>query len=430
METFRLMQAARRWFEERFKLKGLVDFFNAKTVPVHRYTVWYYCGNVLMTFFFIQVITGFALLFYYRATPEAAYESVRSIILEVPFGWLIRSVHSWSANLMVAAAGVHLFSTFFLRSYRKPRELTWVTGALMFFAVLGFGFSGYLLPWNELSYFATKVGTGIAGQTPLIGEFLKAFLRGGEDVGAGTLTRFFAIHVVILPTLLVVMAAIHLFFVQVQGMSVPEPLEKKEGDLETIKFFPDFILRDAALVCIQIAFVVVLAVLFPWELGKKADAMLATPEGIRPEWFFLFMFKTLELIPAKIGLLAGEKLGIIFFIAAFSSILLIPFLDRGSGGRSGNRVLRWGGILALCYIFVMTLWAVFPSASVIPGQIDASCAEELQRDKAVKCIPELIVFVVLATALALGLKSKSDDLIRLRKEKYFMGPDEPSGGSS
>lgn len=424
------MQVARRWLEERFKLKGLIDFLNAKTVPVHRYTAWYYCGNVLITSFFIQVITGIALLFYYQPTPGTAYESVRSIILDVPFGWLIRSIHSWSANLMVAAAGVHLFSTFFLRAYRKPRELTWITGTLMFFAVMGFGFSGYLLPWNELSYFATKVGTGIAGQTPLIGEFLKAFLRGGEDVGALTLTRFFAIHVVILPTVLVVMAAIHLFLVQVHGMSVPEPFEKKEGDLETIKFFPDFILRDTALICIQIAFVAALAALFPWELGKKADMMLATPEGIRPEWFFLFMFKTFELIPAKIGLLEGEKLGIIFFIAAFSSILLIPFFDRDSGGRSGNRVLKWGGILVLCYIFVMTLWAVFPLSPVIPAQTDAPCVEELQRDKAAKCIPELIVFVALAAALALGLKSKSDDLIKLRKEKYFRGPDEPSGGSS
>ena len=419
-------RAAQRWLEERFKLRSLVDFFNAKTVPVHRHTAWYYLGNVLITFFFIQVITGFALLFYYRATPEAAYESVRSIILEVPFGWLIRSVHSWSANLMVAAAGAHLFSTFFLRAYRKPRELTWITGALMFFAVLGIGFSGYLLPWNELSYFATKVGTGIAGQTPLIGGVLKAFLRGGENVGAGTLTRFFALHVVILPMVLVVMAAVHLFFIQVQGMSVPEPLEDKKDGLESIKFFPDFILRDAALACIQIAIVVALAVLFPWELGKKADTMLPTPEGIRPEWFFLFMFKTLELIPSKIGPLEGEKLGIIFFIAAFSSVLLIPFLDRCSGGRLRKSVFKWGGIIALCYIFIMTLWAVLPSVPIIHGKIDESGTEELQRALAHRYIPELVIFIVLAAALALGLKAKSDDLRKLRKEKFFRKPDEPS----
>lgn len=430
MGTFHLTQDLRRWLEERLKLKGLIDYLDAKTVPVHRYTTWYYCGNVLITSFFIQAITGIALLFYYQPTPGTAYESVRSIILEVPFGWLIRSIHSWSAHLMVAAAGVHLFSTFFLRAYRKPRELTWVTGTLMFFAVLGFGFSGYLLPWNELSYFATKVGTGIAGQTPLVGVFLKAFLRGGEDVWALTLTRFFAIHVMILPAALVGMAAIHIFFVQVQGMSVPEPIEKKKEDLETIKFFPDFILRDAALICLQIAFVVALAALFPCELGKKADTMLPTPEGIRPEWFFLFMFKTLEVIPAKIGLFEGEKLGIIFFIVAFSSILFIPFLDRGSSGRYKSRVLMWGGILVLCYIFGMTLWAVLPLSPAIPAQTVASSAEELQRAMAAKCIPELIVFVVAAAALALGLKAKSDDLIKLRKEKYFMEPDEFSGRSS
>jgi len=300
----------------------------------------------------------------------------------------------------------------------------------MFFAILGIGFSGYLLPWNELSYFATKVGTGIAGQTPLIGGLLKAFLRGGEDVGAGTLTRFFALHTVILPAALVVMAAVHLFFIQVQGMSLPEPLEDKKDDLETIKFFPDFVLRDAALACIQVALVVALAVFFPWELGKKADMMIQTPEGIRPEWFFLFMFKTLELIPSKIGFFEGEKLGIIFFIAAFTLVLVIPFLDRRSGSPSIKSVFKWGGIFALGYIFIMTLRAVLPSVPIIHGKTDGPGTEELQRALAHRYIPELVIFIVLAAALAIVLITKSNDLRKLRKEKFFGKPDEPSRGGS
>ena len=141
--------------------------------------------------FGVQVFTGILLLLYYRPSAAEAYESVQFIVTQVEFGWLIRNVHSWSANLLIGAAFAHFFSVFFLKSYRKPRELTWVTGMLLLFLMLGFGFSGYLLPWNELSFFATKVGTGIAGAMPLVGRFLLRLLRGGDDVTGATLSRFY-----------------------------------------------------------------------------------------------------------------------------------------------------------------------------------------------------------------------------------------------
>jgi cytochrome b6 len=132
--------------------------------------------------FVIQAATGILLLLYYQPSESAAFESVRFIMTQVRFGWLIRSVHGWCANLLIAVAFAHMFSTFFLKSYRKPRELTWLSGMFLLFLMLGFGFSGYLLPWNTLSYFATMVGTNIAGQLPLLGESLLRFLRGGENV--------------------------------------------------------------------------------------------------------------------------------------------------------------------------------------------------------------------------------------------------------
>ena len=143
----------------------------------------------------------------------------------VQFGWLIRSIHSWSANLMIFTAFVHMFSVLFLKAYRKPRELTWVTGMLLLFLVMGFGFSGYLLPWNKLAFFATTVGTQMAGQVPVIGQPMMIFLRGGPQVTGATLTRFFGFHVAVLPTLVTVLIAIHLFLVQRQGMSVPPKVE-------------------------------------------------------------------------------------------------------------------------------------------------------------------------------------------------------------
>ena len=167
------------------------------------------------------MLTGILLLLYYRPGANEAFESVQYIMTRVQFGWLIRSIHSWSANLMIFTAFAHMFSVLFLKAYRKPRELTWVSGVILLFLVMGFGFSGYLLPWNTLAFFATKVGTEIAGQVPIIGKPMMIFLRGGEEVTGATLTRFFGFHVAVLPGLATLLILLHLLLVQRLGMSVP-----------------------------------------------------------------------------------------------------------------------------------------------------------------------------------------------------------------
>ena len=187
------------WFDERLGISDWLEFFKKKTVPVSGEFLWYYFGGVSLFLFIIQVLSGILLLMYYNADPDRAFESIRFIMSKVEFGWLIRSIHSWSANLMVLAIFIHMFSVFFTRAYRPPREMTWVTGMLLLLLSLGFGFSGYLLPWNELAFFATKVGTDIAGSIPYVGNAMLNLLRGGEDVTGATLSRFFGLHVAILP---------------------------------------------------------------------------------------------------------------------------------------------------------------------------------------------------------------------------------------
>jgi len=176
-----------RWLDDRLGISTIGDLASHKTVPVHRYSVMYYLGGMTLFFFLVQVCTGIMLMLYYRPSAEEAFESVEFIMTTVPFGWLIRSVHSWSANLMVFFAFLHLVSVFFMKSYRAPRELTWMSGVAIFLLVLGFGFSGYLLPWNQLAFFATKVGTDIAGVVPGVGHWILRFLRGGDRVTGGTL---------------------------------------------------------------------------------------------------------------------------------------------------------------------------------------------------------------------------------------------------
>src|SRR6266513_4040362 len=190
-----------------------------KSVPIHRHTIWYYFGGMTLFLFSVQAVTGILLLLYYRPTAESAFESVQFIMAEVSFGWLIRSIHSWSANLMILTLFIHMASVYLTRAYRRPREATWISGVGLLLLVLGFGFSGYLLPWNKLAFFATQVGTQIVGSVPLIGSFALTFLRGGQNVTGATLTRFYGFHVAVLPALTTALLALHLLLVQVYGMS-------------------------------------------------------------------------------------------------------------------------------------------------------------------------------------------------------------------
>jgi len=344
------------WLDERFNLKPLVEFMRHKEVPVHRYSVWYYMGGVTLFLFVIQVFSGILLLFYYQPGVDSAYESVRFLMTKVEFGWLFRSIHSWSANLMVFFIFVHMFSTFFTGSYRKPRELTWISGFILLALALGFGFSGYLLPWNELAFFATKVGTDIVGAVPLVGDMIRTVLRGGEDVTGGTLLRFYAFHVAMLPAIFTVVLAVHLLLIQRQGMHEPESVSAAGTQVKkTMPFFPNFFLRDALLWMVVLNILLYLAVFFPWELGEKADAFVPAPAGIRPEWYFMFMFQTLKLLPAHVLFIEGEVLGILFFILIAAAWLTVPFWETKINRNIRPRPMTVIGIAAIIFIIVMTV---------------------------------------------------------------------------
>jgi cytochrome b6 len=344
------------WLDSRFNLSPIIEFMQHKEVPVHRQSIWYYMGGVTLFLFLIQVFTGILLLFYYQPGVNSAYESVGFIMTKVSFGWLFRSIHSWSANLMVFFIFVHMFSTFFTRAFHRPRELTWVTGFLLLCLALFFGFSGYLLPWNELAFFATKVGTDIAAAVPIVGEAIKVILRGGDDVTGATLLRFYAFHVAMLPALFTVLITLHLLFVQRQGMHEPEYIERlPQEKKKTIAFFPNFILRDVLLWLIVLNILLFLAVFFPWELGVKADPFVPAPEGIRPEWYFMFMFQTLKFLPGHIFFIEGEVFGVLFFVLLAITWLLVPFWEKYTKPEKSFVPMIIIGSVAIIVILVMTV---------------------------------------------------------------------------
>lgn len=348
------------WFRERLPLEPLIEAVRHKTVPQHRSSFAYYLGGMTLFLFGIQVGTGALLLLYYRPSASEAYESVQFIMTRVPFGWLIRSIHAWSANLMVAAAVAHLTTVLFLHSYRRPRELTWVSGVLLLALTLAFGFTGYLLPWNQLAFFATRVGTDMAAAVPLIGDFLVRFTRGGPDVTGATLTRLFGMHVAILPMIATALVVLHLGLVQAHGMSVPpEPDRNAQQSLQRMRslpFVPHFVLRELFGWTFALALLAALSAFYPWELGIKADPFAPAPAGIRPEWYFLWMFQLLKYVPSTVLGVSGEIVVFVGLAVGGAFVLFLPFWAGTTVG--SRRALRWAAGLALLLILALTVTAL------------------------------------------------------------------------
>jgi quinol-cytochrome oxidoreductase complex cytochrome b subunit len=344
----------RAWARDRLGWDDLAHIAAKKRIPVHRYTLFYYLGGMALFLFLVQVATGILLLLYYRPSSAEAFESVQYVMADVPFGWLIRSIHSWGANLFMGVVFAHLISVFFLKAYRAPREMTWVTGAILLFLAFGFGFSGYLLPWNTLAFFATKVGTDVPAQIPLVGHLLSRILRGGSDVSGATLSRFYGIHVAILPAITTMILGAHLLLVQRHGMSIPRSVEKRTN--RTMPFVPDFLMRDMVGWLAAVGLLAALAAFFPWELGVKADPFASAPAGIRPEWYFLWMFQGLKYLPSKIAGIPGETLGVLFFGALAVALVAVPWLDR-----RGKRGIAVAAVLVLIAAAVLTVLALLPA---------------------------------------------------------------------
>ncbi len=205
------------WLDERLDLKGIYNTVLDRKVP--KVNWWFTLGSASLFLGVMQGITGILLSVYYVPTPDHAYDSITYIMTGVKFGWLIRGMHHWGASLLILIAFIHMLRVFFYGAYKYPREFTWITGVMLLISALGMGFTGYLLPWNQRSYWATTVGTEIAGTVPGIGDFILRVLRGGADLSAVTLSRFFSLHIWIIPAIALAAVFIHLYMVIRLGIS-------------------------------------------------------------------------------------------------------------------------------------------------------------------------------------------------------------------
>lgn len=208
------------WLDRRYHVRSVWKSIAEHEVPGH--VNWMYClGGITFFLFGVQAVTGLIMAFYYKPNPDAAYQSVQFIVYQVPLGWLVRTAHRWAADGMVLMVILHMLRVFFTGSYKRPRQMNWVVGVFLFLITFSFAITGFLLPWDQQAYWGTSQLLGVIQSTPLVGPALAAILRGGAAVGAATLQRFFALHVMALPVIILIFLAVHFVVIRRQGISGP-----------------------------------------------------------------------------------------------------------------------------------------------------------------------------------------------------------------
>lgn len=308
---------------------------------------WQTLGNLLMTLIMFQFITGVALAMFYTASPDHAYASVKHITFEIPLGSFVRGLHVWGSSIIVIALVTHTLRVFFWGSYKKPRELTWLIGVFIFQVLLGFSFTGYLLPWDQKAYWATVVGTRIAQTVPLIGPQLLVLIRGGHEVGALTLTRFYAAHVMLLPAALMALMGLHLFLVRKHHIAGPVLPQKGAP----VPFYPNQLFKDAVVLLFGVGLVIYLALAAPPALEAIADPA-GTDFAPRPEWYFLGLYELLKIMPS------GWEVVATCIVPGLVSIgmIFLPWLDRSPSRHPAKRQwIIFTGTAVILLIGLMTL---------------------------------------------------------------------------
>ena len=353
--------ARRGWLDKRIDLQGLRTALLDREVPGHL-TWWHTLGSASLTVFIVQAVTGVVLATYYAPTPDHAYDSIRYIESQVALGALLRGMHSWGASLMVVLVLAHMVRVFAMGAYKYPREANWLLGVMLFFLVLGFGFTGYLLPWDQRAYWATQVGTSIAGTTPLIGGALSKLLKSGTELGAATLTRFYAFHVLWLPLFVGSIIVLHLAMVIRQGIAPRTRVLEDAAPARTsdpayaayydeqyektkhagVRFWPDMIAKDIATSVLTVLFLMILARAFGGSLEGPADPT-DTSYVPRPEWYFLPFFQLLKLFPGSMESTIAIGVPSLLVLA----LIGLPFFDRNS---RRNLLHRPVGLISLALL--------------------------------------------------------------------------------
>lgn len=341
------MQALLNWLDSRTGYKNLMH--EALNEPIPGGARWRYITGSMLTFcFVVQAITGLFLWCGYAPSTQTAWESVYYIQNEMFYGWLLRGIHHFAAQAMMVVLGLHFLQVVWDGAYRAPREVNFWLGLVLMQIVIGLSLTGYLLPWDQKGYYATKVATNIAGATPLIGQQVQAIAQGGSAYGHHTLTRFFALHAGLLPALLVGFLALHIYVFRRHGITVHKSAEGKPVGT----FWPTQVLYDAVGCLVVLAAVLILT----WTRGAELSAPADPGEDFpaRPEWYFLFLFRFLEFEAiSKLGVAFGAIIvpGIVMTL-----IFLMPFIGKS---KFGHQLNRWSLVVLLVGVAALTALTIY-----------------------------------------------------------------------
>jgi ubiquinol-cytochrome c reductase cytochrome b subunit len=338
------------WFDERTGIKHLTHEALDEPIPGGA-RIAYVFGSGLLYILFSQIITGVFLAMYYVASADHAHTTVAYITKAVTGGSFVRSLHSYGSSAMVVTLVAHLAQTYFWGAYKGRRELLWLSGLILFALVIGMAFTGYLLPWDQKAYFATAVGTNIAGEVPLIGDWLKSLMRGGTEMGTLTLSRFFVAHVFLIPACIFAFVGTHVFLFRKAGSAGPIKADPIEPKLKKEQFYPKQVIYDIVFATILVGILGLLSYLSPVELGPKANPA-DTNFMPRPEWYYLPIFQWLKYW-------AGPKviIGIVIIPALIIGFLaLLPFYDKTKERRPWKRPIAAGSFLLVIGVLIFLGW--------------------------------------------------------------------------
>ncbi|WP_447983715.1 cytochrome b N-terminal domain-containing protein [Nitrospira sp. Nam74] len=334
------------WLDSRLRLKPIEETLLDEPIPGGASWIYVF-GSATLFLFLMQALTGMFLVVYYVPAPDHAYDSIQFIESQITFGAFVRGVHHWGASGMVVAIGLHMLQTFLYGAYKPPREAMWMVGVVLFLLTLAFAFTGYLLPWDQNAYWATQIGINMVGTVPLIGDTLVRVLRGGETLGALTLSRFFAVHILFLPALLMGLVLLHLFILRRVGPAGPWNEECAARGSET--FYPRQVYMDAVVMAGVFLTIALLARFVPFPLADKADPSDTTFVPV-PEWYFLFYYQLLKYVHGPLEPLATWILPVV----VFSLLLFWPFIDRNPARDPIRRPAAvTSGVLFLAVVFTL-----------------------------------------------------------------------------
>jgi cytochrome b6 len=323
------------WWQQRIPLARL-NFadLSKEEVPRHRYTFLYYLGGLSLALMIAQVITGLMLLIYYKPNVSEAYQSVQTLVRGVPFGSEIRNLHVWISQALVIVVCLHAFTVALTKSFRRPRELTWMTGFLSLVLVMAFCFTGYLLPWNTVSVYATKIALEIGQNSTAFlpgilagtGDFMVGLIFGSNQIGPIVLERSYWLHILILPLFLLLVLGSHLLLVRLHGVSVPESqLEGTSFNGKYEPYFQGFALKEIAIATLLLTAILILAIVLPYDfllpytMTAPYDPLLPAPSGIKPEWYFNSLYYLLMIVPLPVV--------VVLLSFGLLLVLILPWLN-------------------------------------------------------------------------------------------------------